>query len=269
MEPDFATEALLLMCKNGGAGPHQHMLTAGTTLPLWALGVHKHRGPSTHRGKAEVCVDPQELELHDFRSGAEIWAVSCWFWRIYAIDSFVSSEPMRHSSRLLVLPGLGGSGIISCQDKQRPGHGLDWPFRPHRGSWCLTSGPGPAYLCWWTGEHSAWGTSGLIACVLILRKGRGQCQQEHTSWACTTDVDETTEHTPRDSSWEEHLVALSPVQYLTLTYLTPQLRNGSRSYYCQQLGADPTPNRAVTTTEQNGGLIQHPRQALITTCHTH
>ena len=180
MEPDSATEAPLLMHKNGGAGPHQNMLTVGTALPLWALGMHKHHGLSTHRGKAEIYVDPQELEPHDFRSRAEIWAVSCRLWKTYAIGSFVSSEPVRHSSRLLVVPGLGGSGSSSCQNKQRQGERLDWPLRSHSGAWCLTSGSVPAYLCWCTGEHSAWGTSGLIACTLMMRKGRGQCQQEHT-----------------------------------------------------------------------------------------
>ena len=133
------------MCKNGGAGPHQNMLTVVTALPLWALDVHKHRGLSTHRGKAEIYVDPQELEPHDFRSRAEIWAVSCRLWRTYAIGSFVSSEPVRHSSRLLIVPGLGGSGISSCQNKQRQGQRLDWPLGSHSGAWCLTSGSVPAY----------------------------------------------------------------------------------------------------------------------------
>ena len=55
------------------------MLTVGMTLPLWALGVHKHHGPSTHRGKAEVCVDPQELELHDLEAGLKFEQYSVGF----------------------------------------------------------------------------------------------------------------------------------------------------------------------------------------------
>ena len=197
------------------SGHDSASVSSGSAQAPWAI--------HTQRQGWSLCWSPGARAAW-LGSGAEIWAVFCWFQRIYAIGSFVSSEPVRHSSRLLVLPGLGGSGISSCQDKQRPGHGLDWPFRPHRGSWCLASGPGPAYLCWWTGEHSAWGTSGLIACVLILRKGRGQCQQEHTSWACTTDVNETTEHTSQSQFLGGTLSSSSPsaVSHSHLPHTTAQ-----------------------------------------------
>ena len=48
------------------------------------------------------------------------------------------------------------------------------------------------------------------------------------------------------------------------TYLTLQLENRSGGFYFNW-GADPAPKRAVTSTEQIGGLTQHPGEVQITT----
>ena len=45
----------------------------------------------------------------------------------------------------------------------------------------------------------------------------------------------------------------------------PQLRSRSGGFYSNNQGADPAPDKAVTTTEQRGGPSQHPVQVLVTT----
>ena len=47
--------------------------------------------------------------------------------------------------------------------------------------------------------------------------------------------------------------------------LTPQLRNISGGFYSNNYGGDPAPDRTVTTTEHNGGTVQHPVITLIAT----
>ena len=42
-----------------------------------------------------------------------------------------------------------------------------------------------------------------------------------------------------------------------------QLRNRSGAIYSNSWGADPTPDRAVTSTEQRGRAVQYPGQALV------
>ena len=49
------------------------------------------------------------------------------------------------------------------------------------------------------------------------------------------------------------------------TYLTLQLENRSGGFYFNNWGADPAPKRAVTSTEQIGGLTQHPVEVQVTT----
>ena len=49
------------------------------------------------------------------------------------------------------------------------------------------------------------------------------------------------------------------------TYLTLQLENRSGGFYFNNWGADPAPKRAATSTEQIGGLTQHPVEVQVTT----
>ena len=66
-----------------------------------------------------------------------------------------------------------------------------------------------------------------------------------------------------DSSYKGILSGSCPCS--SPAYLTPQFRNGSGGVYSNKWGADLAPNRAVTSTDQKGGPIQHPVQALVTT----
>ena len=47
-----------------------------------------------------------------------------------------------------------------------------------------------------------------------------------------------------------------------------QLRTASGGLYTNNQGADPAPDRAVTTTEPGAGPVQYPGQALAVTSHT-
>ena len=94
-----------------------------------------------------------------------------------------------------------------------------------------------------------------------------RCQKQRTLWT----------HTP--SGRQHHRVThlggqhlgrnaqqlLSQRECSSPIYLILQLRNGSGGFYSNNWGADPVPNRAVTTTEQRVISAQHPVQVLVTT----
>lgn len=77
-------------------------------------------------------------------------------------------------------------------------------------------------------------------------------------------TDDTTEHT---SQWtapeEEYSGAPLLARVLQSAYLSQPVRNGSGVIYFSNWGADSTPDRAVTTKEQKGGLTQQPLKTLV------
>lgn len=57
---------------------------------------------------------------------------------------------------------------------------------------------------------------------------------------------------------------LSQWKHSSPTYPVLQIRNVSGGFYSDSWGADRTPDRTKTATEQRGGPVQHPVKALVT-----
>ena len=73
----------------------------------------------------------------------------------------------------------------------------------------------------------------------------------HTKWRAASQ--NSTSH--RQTLWKSTQPFLSPQEHSSLTYLTLKLGARSGSFY-SNWGADPTPNRAMTATEQRVPNIQ-------------
>ena len=115
------------------------------------------------------------------------------------------------------------------------------------------SGSVPSELCWWLGEHCAWGTSGPTTCIPVDEEGpRSVPTRLHFVNVHISDWQHQRMHVL------EFSVALLPVEVLYPTYLTLQFRNGPGGFYSNKWGADSAPDSAVTTTEQRRDPVQHP-----------
>ena len=129
------------------------------------------------------------------------------------------------------------------------------------------SGSVPMDLHWWLSEHSAWGTSGPIACTPMAEVGLMAVPttlyavSPHKRW-------QTTPHSAlavgqplqRNTQW-----LLSQWKCSRPAYPTLQLRNRCGGFYSNNWGADPAPDRTVMAKEQRRRPAQHLVQALVTT----
>ena len=155
--------------------------------------------------------------------------------------------------------------------------GLGWGvgcFPAPMGSMCATtvvlvpdfSGSVPVDLCGWLCEQCTWGTRGPMACIPTVEVGLRAMPttvyvvSPHNGWQV---MPQSTfpggQLQRRNTQWP-----LSQQERSNPSCLTLQLRNESGGLYSNNQGADPAPDRAVTTTEQRGP-IPYPVQAVVTT----
>ena len=198
----------------------------------------------TQRGWAEIWADLQGPR--DFITRAEIWAV---------LQGCRSMDLLHEQHQLDIWVDYwcshcwGGSSVSGCGfcwwTHLEAGQGLCWFQISLGGPRCMAtvvpvpdfSRSAPRDLCWWLCEHRAWDT-------------QANCLHPHT-WVGAKGMPSTVyfvnlhnrwQATPQSTLpngqllWRNTQWLLSQKKHSSPTHLTPQLRNGSGGFYCNNWG---------------------------------
>ena len=244
------------------------MLTVGMAPPLQTLGVCKQQWVvHMQRQSWNLSQSPGAAWLR--KKGwnlshvpAAVWSTDlCHQWQFCELSACWTSKWITGAPVTGVSPVIAAAVFVGGH-MQRQSWGLDWFHSSHGRYKCTTVVvPMPNFsksalmnLHWWLCEHSAWRTPRPITCIPMVEVGLRAVSKTmyfvspHNGWQTPQSAQSALpsgQLLGRNTQW-----LLSRQKCSSPTYLTLQLRNRYGISCSNNWGADPTPNRAVTTTDK-------------------